>query len=268
MIKKALFSAVMAASLFALSAPASATLTNWFLDTDGPGGNAKVLVKDYLDLTGVAYVKNTFTTATTFSFNEAGSFNVLSVDGGPPIGSLLNPTLTAKFLGSGTGTTGGALNFTAGVTSTLKVFSGVIDIADFFLQAGSANLQAGTVLPNGAVSFIFKATRLTAGYFFDSAMNDLSIIANSPTGLLLGFATTNVISLANGTRTVDSGLITDYNTAFNPDVPAVVLANNTTDLYLSNNGQFRLQVPEPSMLSLLGLALVGAGFASRRKSKA
>lgn len=270
MIKKALFGAAVAASLFALSAPASATLTNWYIDTDGPGGNPKVLVSDYLDLTGVAYVHNTFTTPTTFAFNEAGSFNVLSHDGGPPIGSNFNPALTAKFLGSGNGTTGGVLNFTPGVTSTLKVFSGATDIADFFLQAGSANLQAGTVLPNGAISFVFKATRLTAGYFFDSAMNDLSIVANSPTGLLLGFATTNVISLAGGSppRTVDSTLINAYNTAFTPAVPTLIVANNTTDLYLSNNGQFRLQVPEPSMLSLLGLALVGAGFASRRKSKA
>ena len=38
-------------------------------------------------------------------------------------------------------------------------------------------------------------------------------------------------------------------------------------LYFSNNGQFRLAVPEPSMLSLFGLALLGLGFMTRRKFK-
>lgn len=265
MFKKALSSAIVATSLFALSAPSSATLTNWYIDTDGPGVVAsKILVQDYLDLTGVAYVHNTFLNLTNFTFNEVGSFNILSTDGGPPSGSLLNPALTAQFVATGSGTTGGSLNFNPG--GTLKVFSGILDIADFTLQSGSAILNSGTVLPNGDVSLIFKATNFLPGYFFDSAMIDLAPRVNSPTGLVLGFATTNVISRTG--QTVPSTLITRYNTAFDPDVGPTVVANNTTDLYLSNNGQFRLQVPEPSMLSLFGLALLGFCFASRRKFKA
>ena len=53
MMKKLLAGAAVAASLFSLSAPASATLTNWYLDTDGAGGAAPVQVQDYWIVTGI-----------------------------------------------------------------------------------------------------------------------------------------------------------------------------------------------------------------------
>ncbi|TAM52165.1 MAG: PEP-CTERM sorting domain-containing protein [Burkholderiaceae bacterium] len=258
-LKRLLAGVAVAASLFSLSAPASATLTDWYLNSSGVGGvGSAVLVHDYLDLTGTAYVHNTFSSATDFTFNEVGSFLSLTADGT----TLLNPMLTAKFVGTGSGTVGGALNFTPG--GTLNVFSGVTDIGTFTLEAGSATLNAGTVLPNGAISFIFKANSLVAGYFFDSAGTDLSTLLASPGGLVMGFATTNVI-LGN-TADVPGGLVTDYNSAFGTSF-GTVTANSTTDLSLSNNGQFRLAVPEPSMLSLFGIALLGLGFLTRRKFK-
>ena len=256
---KSLFTAAVTAGLLVLSAPASATLTNWFIDTDGPGGNPKVLVNDYLDLNGRAYVHNTFITATTFTFNEAGSFITNLADGA----TSLNPVLTSRFVGTGSGNVGGNLVFNPG--GTLGVFSGLTNIANFSLLSGSAVLNAGTVLPNGAVSFIFKSTSMLAGYFFDSAMNDLSLIANSPTGVVLGFATTNAISVNPLGTVINSNLVTAYNGAFSPGFVPGTTSNSTTDLLLSNNGQFRLQVPEPSMLSLLGLALLGMGVISRRR---
>lgn len=258
MIKKTLVSAAVAASLFALSAPASATLINWYIDTDGAGGNAPVQVHDYLDLTGQAFVNNTFTGPASFTFNEVGRFAVYSAD----LTTVLSPPLTSKFVATGSGTTGGTLAFTPG--GTLNVFSGATDIADFILQVGSANLFANSTLPNGTVSLIFKANAMQSGYFFDQFMNDLAPIANSPTGIVLGFATTNAISLPGP---VDSSLIADYNTAFNPDIAGPVTPNGTTLLYLSNNGQYRLAVPEPSTLALFGIAMLGAGFLSRRKSQ-
>lgn len=260
MMKKTLTSAALAASLFALSAPASAYLTNWYVDTDGAGGNAPVFVADYLDLVGQAFVSNTFTGATTFNFNEVGRFTTSTADGGSVLGGVdLLPVLTSRFVGTGSGTTGGALTFAPG--SMLEVYSGATNIASFSLLTGSANLLANSTLPNGTISLIFKAMSMSTDYFFDGFMNDLA--PSVPNGLTFGFATTNAIPL---NQNVASVLVSDYNAAFDPDIAGPVTPNGSTLLYISNNGQYRLAVPEPSMLSLLGLALVGLGFSTRRKS--
>jgi len=263
MMKKTIFGTTLFGCMFAMSAHA-ATLTNWYIDTDGAGGNAPELVIDYLDLVGQAYVKNTFTSATTFTFNEVGRFTTATADGGSGLGGNdLSPSLLSYFVGTGSGTTGGILNFNPG--ATLDVFSGATGIADFVLLEGSANLIANSTLPNGTVSLIFRSTSMATGYFFDEFMNDLAPIANSVDGLVLGFATTNAISLANGSATVTPTLIGDYNAAFDPDVVGPIVANDTTDLYLSNNGQFRVAVPEPGLLGLLGIGLLGMGLTARKR---
>ncbi len=253
LLKKYL-AAVAVISALGVSGSANATLTNWYVDSDGAGANAPVLVSDYLDLNGKAYVHNTFTSATTFTFNEVGTFITNLADATNDI----SPRFDSVFEATGSGTTGGLLSFDTG---KLTVKSGATTIGVFNLLSGSANLNANSTLPNGTVSVIFEAVSLVSGYFFDSGMTDLStILLTNP--LVFGFATTNAVD--QSPLVVPDTLVDLYNAAFNPDVTGPIVSNITTDLLIGNSGQFRLQVPEPGSLALVGIALLG--LASRRKS--
>lgn len=252
--KKTFASLALATSLLA-AAPAQAVLTNWILDTNGAAAGGQVTVSEFIDLTGIAYANNSFTSLTTFNFQEYGSFNAFSADGVTP----LSPILTATFSATGTGTTGGTLNFASG---TLNVLSGATTIGVFNLLSGNANLNAGTVLPNGAISLVFQAKTLSAGYFFTGGLVDLSTFL--PDTVVFGFGTTNASPISG---TIANSLVNGYNLAF-PAGPSVALgtqADQQQNVYISNNGQFRLQIPEPGSMALLGIGLLGLALASRRK---
>ena len=268
MIKKSLISAAVAASLFALSSTASADayLHNWFIDPDGSAGVAgKTSVADYLNISGTSFIQNTFSAApapgVAFSFQEAANFTS-STTGAFPVNGFA-PGVTGKFTATGNGTVGGNLSFSGGL---LELYSGSAATAfgTFELQSGEAVLAPGGLVPNGFFTLTFKALTLDAGYLFDSSLKDLSNIVSDPNGLLFGFSTTNATELTG--QTANAPLVADYSAKYG--APAFGTTDNgTTSLYLGNGGQYRLSVPEPSMLSLLGLALVGFGFTTRRKSK-
>lgn len=269
MIKKSLISAAVAASMFALSSTASAAyLTNWYIDPDGAAGAAgKTQVAEYLNIQGTSFIQNTFANldgdniveaGEGFTFKEAANFTAGST--GPFPSNTFNPLVSGVFTAEGSGFVGGNLSFSSGV---LELYSGAINFGTFELSAGEAVLAPGGLVPNGFFTLTFKALNLDAGYLFNAAMEDLSLIVDDPEGLLFGFSTTNATELPG--QTANAPLVADYTAAFG--APVSTVDNGTTTLYLGNGGQYRLEVPEPSMLSLLGLALLGVGFSTRRKSK-
>lgn len=244
----------------------STPFTNFQINSSGNGLNGnQITVADFLDLTGSAYVNNTFTSSSTFNFREVATFSERTADSETEI----NPILRANFVGSGEGIVGGLLTFTNGTLNLQR--SDFFQFASFNLKEGSATLGGTTpTLPNDAVSLIFTATSLERGYIFDSLGNDLADRVGSGVDIVFGFSTTNSIAR---TGTVSSSLITLFNNSFEPDVvpPVTTGSSNFEDLFLSTNGQFRLAtaaVPVPAAFWLLGSGLAGLMTLAKRKKLA
>lgn len=267
----------LALSLAIIPATGSAAfLNNWYYDADGVGGNAATQIAEYWDIVGPSYVKNTFINANNFTFQEWGAFVTNAFDGGNPYpaGRQTTGLLSTNGVGAlsnGISFTGGVLNIFSDVLSNFASTTGIYGANDgtniaTFTVTGGGGLIDPTGIPNGLITLMAKATYLAPGYFFDSNMVDLSTIVSSPGGLVFGFATTNASRVANPTATVVNEIVGDF---------AGQLAGYTNvapgDFIISNNGQFRLSVPEPGSVALYGIGLLALGLAtmkSKRNSQA
>ena len=259
--KKSVATLATVAALGMASSANAAFLQNWYLDADGAtGAGAAVQVQEYIDLNGRAYINNSFSSATNFTFQEAGTFISNLADSSTSI-----PTLNSTFTGTGYGTVGAGITFNAG--GVLNIFSGADLIGTFNLLEGNGILQGSSLVPNGEISLKFQASFMKAGYFFQDAAKSIDLAAKISEGFTYGFASTNASNLANwggdGGAT-DVALTSLYNDNFGPDI-AHIANNGQTELVIGNNGQFRLEIPEPGSLALIGLALTGLGAFRRRK---
>ena len=230
------------------NASAYTYLTDWFFYVDGGGGVAEVQIGEFFNTDSHAYITNTYSNATDFTFVETAhitSFSYFGVDHVThPWPFIASGYLDAVFNGHGYGTVGGDVIFNGG---DLEIFySGTGNtLAKFNLNYGDIELLEGSAVPNGTVTAVLEATFLKEGVWFDASHNDLA--ATDPLNWVLGFSTTN------------ASLVQDSMVWTSPSVQ---------EFEIGGNGQFRLTVvPEPSTLLLLGSGLMGLGFYARRRKK-
>lgn len=220
--KLAMAAALTAGVVVSSQASAYDFLFNWTLDITGAGrttGDGVTGVHEYLDLTGISYVDiNAPVSATAFAFDDYGTMNFVTHDGGTAIdtltGSIANQNLTqyeltAIFKLSGQVTANGSIVFDPYAPATTNyvemwvgnsttnpdsVDYGTDDstnpgngiyganngtlIATFGLVIGNGTAD-NNLLPNGTISIALEPLTLLAGYFKNSSGVDLSTLIDT-----------------------------------------------------------------------------------------
>jgi hypothetical protein len=281
MLTKMACAAALAMSV-AGGANAATVLNNWVFNPNGGGFSSGQRVNEYLDVNGNAFIELNRGSGSSFSFTEHAVFNIVQADSKGALFPLNYPggNITATFEATGTGTFGGAFTFSGG---TIRMYQNPTNgqyastegfyganlgeqIAEFSVMAGGGGLvdASGSPLTNGQVSVFASATAgsLDAGYFFRENGKDLS------TESIMAFAFTNANTVDNPDATQIDEIVCEFagfdGVGCNGEDYENVAQQH---LFISNNGQFKLnEVPEPGSLALFGIAMLGAGFAARKRA--
>jgi hypothetical protein len=278
-LKKLACAAAVAMSV-AGAANAEVVLNDWVFNPAGTGYANGQTINEYLDVNGNAFIQLTPTGGSSFSFTEHAVFNIIQADsnGQPFPVNFPGGNISATFEATGQGNFSGAFTFSGGTIrmyqnptngqygSTAGFYGANLgnEIAVFnVLPGGGGNVDAsGSPVNNGQVSVIAQATQMDAGYFFRSNGMDLSLED------ILAFAFTNANTVGKPTSLLVDEVACQYAGFTGNGCGSGTFANSPSSFFVSNNGQFKLaEVPEPGSLALFGIAMLGAGFVSRKRAK-
>jgi hypothetical protein len=279
---KKLLTAAALTTAFASVPAHAAFLTNWYFQPDGTA-TTQTQINEYFDLVGPSFVSTTVPNgAGNFTFNEWGAVMATGHDGGAPGYNSFSGQVASLFTTNGSATLGGSILYQGG---TINIWSnssvtfggttgiygvnplGATLIGTFTPVSGNGLLQP-TGIPNGQQTIQAAATFLAPGYWIaPNGSTDLSTLV--PSGLLFGFATTNASVVGQPSTNQLSEIVTQFASGtYTGCLPGQAApCDGTGNFIISNNGQYRLSVPEPGSLALFGLSvfLLGA-FARRRVS--
>jgi hypothetical protein len=281
-LKKLACAAAVVAMSMAGGANAATVLNDWYFNPTGGGFTGAQQVNEYLDVNGNAFIQLTGTGGSSFSFKENAVFNIGQADSNGQFFPINYPggNITAMFEANGTGTLGGGFTFSGG---TIRMFQNPTNgqygttngiyganlgnmIAEFEVMAGGGGQvdASGNPISNGQVTVLARAEQgmLDAGYFFRENGQDLS------TESIMAFAFTNANTLGDPTDTLVDEVACEYAGFTGPGCGTGDYANSPGEyFFISNAGQLKLaEVPEPGSLALFGIAMLGAGFAARKRA--
>jgi len=278
--KKIACGAAVALSMMG-SASAASVMNNWVFNPTGSGFATGQTINEYLDITGNAFINLTPGPNGTFTFQENAVFRSPYADNGPSFAGTFGRYITATFSASGSGTFSGAFQFNSG---TINIYSNIVDsfggsagyygadqgtlIATFDVeQGGGGRVDAnGDPTGNGEITVLAKAKApagLAPGYWYRGNGDDLS------SEDILSFAFTNANTIGQPTAQLVREVACQFANFGGPGCPTGTGYSNVPGDYffVSNNGQFKLaDVPEPGSLALFGIALLGVGFANRKRA--
>ena len=288
----------------AASTQASAVIVdftdNWGFNPAGSGIGGAVAPIDELTFRGTSFVNNidsdvSGTLSVGDAFEDVGFLigtafvnnNIVIPAGVSGLGVTygLGATFT-DWKGINTSVTGDEVEFaftsgtldiwldTFGVGSILDgtpgadgVFAGIGDVASISIMSlaiksgpgstGDIDFAAG----DGRLDIAFDITSAAAGYWFVDtdedgiADTDITTILGLGGGLAIGLTDSN-----NDIITPDAATIAEFVGETGLGIPSA-----DPDIYTANDGSFRIRVPEPGILGLMGISLMGLAVVRRRK---